>query len=279
MWEKRMVETSRGIFEFFVQGKGAPLCVAHLYSEFNELGNYFADSLVNDFEVYLINLKDAGASSVAVNDLELSMEETIKDLECIREALCFEKWGYAGHSTGGMLGLKYAILAPNSLTKLLVGGASASKEYMNHEESMYCSKSPLNKNLHEIFSVLKSSTSTLEERKKANMEWTNLSLYNIEKRKEYFAKPSSGKVVKRRLDYYSFTELPRYDVRESLLEVNVPSMVYCGRHDAQCPLVFSEEIYENLRNSSLYIFEKSNHYPFIEEKSEFKKMVHDFSEL
>jgi proline iminopeptidase len=56
MWEKRLVQTSRGEFEIFIMGTGEPLCATHLYSEFNELGSYFADSFVNHFQVILVNL-------------------------------------------------------------------------------------------------------------------------------------------------------------------------------------------------------------------------------
>ena len=66
------------------------------------------------------------------NDSEYSMTETIKDLEAIREALYINKWGFAGHSTGGMLALVYATEAQESLTKIIVG-AAASKEYASHK--------------------------------------------------------------------------------------------------------------------------------------------------
>jgi proline iminopeptidase len=279
MWEKHLIQTSRGEFEIFTQGTGEPLCVTHLYSEFNELGSYFADSFVHHFQVFLVNLKEAGESCKAIVQDELSMSETVKDLEAIRVALNCDEWGFAGHSTGGMLGLVYTSMYPESLTKLLVGGTTASKEYMYHKDCMYSSTNPLNKRLKEIFSVIKSSTATGEERRSANREWTNMSLYHVERQDEYFKLPSSGKVVSKRLDYYSFQDLPNYDVKSKLKEIVVPTIVFCGRYDAQCPLVFSEEIAEGIKNSSLYIFEESNHYPFIEEKEVFVKLVGDFKKL
>lgn len=279
MWEKRFVQTTRGTFEIFTQGNGEPVCVTHLYSEFNELGNYFADTLVNDFNVYLINLKEAGNSCKAQIDEELSMRETLKDLEAIRVALHYDKWSFAGHSTGGMLGLMYATLYSQSLTKLLIGGATATKRYMEHEGSIYSPKSPLNKRWKEVLSIIKSSTSTMEERRNANREWTNMSLYDPKRREDYFSKPSSGKVVQRRLDYYSFKDLPNYDILSELKSVILPSFIYCGRHDAQCPLVFSEEINSALKHSKLYIFEKSNHNPFLEENDTFLEMISDFKAL
>ena len=50
------------------------------------------------------------------------MIETIHDLEAIREALQLPTWHFAGHSTGGMLGLLYAITYPKSLQSLVLVG-------------------------------------------------------------------------------------------------------------------------------------------------------------
>lgn len=279
MWEKQLINTSRGEFEIFTQGTGEPLCITHLYSEFNELGYYFADTFITQFKVLLINLKDAGNSCKAENEEELSMREASKDLEAVREALNYDKWCFAGHSTGGMLGLVYATMYPDSLTKLLVGGATSNKKYMQDEGSMYSPNSPLNKRLLEIFSILKDPNTTLEERRNANKDWTDMSLYNPERRDEYFKIPSSGKVVQSRLDYYSFKDLPNYNIQCELQKINIPTIVYCGKYDAQCPLVFSEEINEGLKNSKLYIFERSNHIPYLEEKNLFLDMVFDFKKL
>jgi proline iminopeptidase len=278
MWKKEMIQTARGEFEVFMKGEGEPLCVTHLYSEFNERGAYFADEFTDYFKVILVNLRETGQSCKAEDDHLLSMEETVFDLEAIREALGYFKWAFGGHSTGGMLGLKYGILAQESLTKLIVGGAAASKKYMEHPSSMYCAKSPLNKRVLEILAILKTSQDRAE-RINASTEWSNMSLYQPEKREEYFKKPSSGRTMAKRLDYYSYKELPTYDLVEQLKKVKVPVFVYCGVHDAQCPYVFSEEIYANLPNSILYTFDYSNHSPFLEEKNKFNQMVIHFKDI
>ncbi|MEC1159147.1 alpha/beta fold hydrolase [Cytobacillus horneckiae] len=279
MWRQEIIDTKRGPFEVFTKGAGEPLCITHLYSEFNELGYYFAEPFTTNFKVYLVNLKEAGASCQAQTDDELSMLESCKDLEAIREALEIEQWGFAGHSTGGMLALVYSVYFNTSLTKVMIGGSTASKHYMNHQESMYCRESPLNKRIKEIMAILGSPQSARSLRVKVNREWTEMSLYRPENFDRYFSKLSSGKVVPKRLDYYSYQELPNYDIRELLREASVPAFVYCGRHDAQCPLPFSEEITSLLPYSRLYIFEESNHMPYLEEQEKFEAMVIAFSLL
>ncbi|WGU96712.1 alpha/beta fold hydrolase [Paenibacillus dendritiformis] len=279
MWTAEILETDRGIFEVFTQGQGDPLCIAHLYSEFNGRGYYFADRFTDEFRVYLINLKEAGNSCKIKSEHELSMAETCKDLEAVREALALEQWSYAGHSTGGMLGLMYAIHYPGSLTKMLVGGAAASNRYMEHEGSMYCPGSPLNDRLRELFSIMQSAESTREERSQAGREWTEMSLYKPEHFDHYFAEPSSGRVVHRRLDYYSYVELPNYDITGLLPAVLTPSIIYCGEHDTQCPLSCSQEIEEHLPNSKLVVFHDSSHVPYLEEKPLFMELVKEFRNL
>ena len=60
MWEQQLIETTRGIFEVFTKGEGKPLCVTHLYSEFNETGNRFAEMSVLYYKVHLVNLREKG---------------------------------------------------------------------------------------------------------------------------------------------------------------------------------------------------------------------------
>jgi proline iminopeptidase len=62
------------------------------------------------------------------------MEETVEDLEAVRKALGFVTWDFAGHSTGGMLGLMYSVTHPKSLSSLIVVGAAASKDYAGHPD-------------------------------------------------------------------------------------------------------------------------------------------------
>ena len=72
------------------------------------------------------------------------MIETIHDLEAIREALQLPTWHFAYHSTGGMLGLLYAITYPHSLQSLVVAGAAAS----NYTETPFCIYHPAHPQFH-----------------------------------------------------------------------------------------------------------------------------------
>ncbi len=103
-WERVFAATARGRFEVFTHGEGRPLCVTHLYSAFNETGDRFANCFTPHRQVFLVNPREAGQSQKAAEEAELDMEETVKDLEAVRRSFGFDRWDFAGHSTGGMLG-------------------------------------------------------------------------------------------------------------------------------------------------------------------------------
>ncbi|MGM8216600.1 alpha/beta fold hydrolase [Bacillaceae bacterium W0354] len=273
MWEKKYVKTDRGKFEMFVSGTGEPLCVTHLYSEYDERGNTFANPFTSYYKVHLVNLRGCGNSVEAETEEQYSMLESVKDLEAIRDALGFEQWGFAGHSTGGMLGLKYAVIAPTSLTKIIVGGASASKDYSSDEGSIYCHKNPKFTRIVEIMDQLNNPSTPIEIRKQLGYEWAAMSFYSEEKLKQSLNIPNSGKTVGSRLDYFRKVEISTYDLRDSLVNVNVPSYIYAGKYDAQCPHKFGKEIADLIPNAQFTTFYKSNHNPFVEEEERFIEFV------
>ncbi|MEA3318683.1 MAG: alpha/beta hydrolase [Bacillota bacterium] len=273
MWEQRFIETERGAFEYFTAGQGDPLATTHLYMAFDDRGSLIANPYTEYYKVYLINTRGAGNSVKAEVENQLSMKEAVKDLEAIRTALRLEQWAFAGHSTGGMLALQYGIDVPHSLTKLIAGCAAASKEYGAHKDSIYCAENKHFQRIVEIMDSLNDPYTPREERQKLGYEWALMSYYSEEKLKEAINRPNSGRTVGENLDYFRKVEVKNFDLRSQLKDINVPSYIYAGRHDAQCPVEFSIEMAELIPQSQLIIFEESNHNPFIEEEEKFREFV------
>lgn len=273
MWKQQLIETTRGIFEVFVAGQGEPLAVTHLYSEFDERGNLFANAFVPHYETYLINLRGCGQSDGPTARYTYAMDETVFDLEAIREALGFEMWTFAGHSTGGMLALAYATQCPKSLTQIVAGGLCASNAYMYNPKSIYCKENPNNVRIKEILAMLADPTSSREMRQAGSKEWALMSLYDAKSYEKLTSRPNSGKTVSKRLDYFSYEELPTFDLRPLLPSVQTKAAIYGGRYDAQCPYEYAVEAATLMPNAVLTTFEKSNHNPFVEEEEAFLQFV------
>ncbi|HGA0510918.1 TPA: alpha/beta hydrolase [Bacillus pacificus] len=277
MWKQQMINTKRGTFELFTKGSGEPLCITHHYSQFNETGDYFADVFTATHRVLLINLRDAGNSAKAQVENELSMIETIHDLEAIRETLQLPTWHFAGHSTGGMLGLLYAITYPKSLQSLVLVGAAAS----NYTETPFCIYHPAHPKFHymqKLIENLKSPHLTNAERKELSTERTKLSLHKPENYNSYFCKPIQKTMSASRINAFSH-EYPAFNLREHLPSMKTKTLIICGRYDVQCPIQYSIEMHEGIRNSIFVTFEESNHYPFLEEAAQFTSTTRTFYKL
>lgn len=275
IWKRRLVNTSRGVFEIFIKGEGTPLCVTHHYSEFNETGDYFADTFTSSHQVYLVNLREAGQSAKAVEHYQLSMLETIFDLEAIREALGYNQWGYAGHSTGGMLGIIYAIYFSDSLSFNVVVGAAAREYATFSSECIYNRNHPQFTRMQELIEELKRSDLSDEARKALSIERTKLSLYDPQRYSEFFSTDRTKKMSATRMNFFN-RELQIFDVSKKLKLITTPTLIMCGNYDVQCPLVYSLEMHDEILGSKLVTFLKSNHYPFLEEKELFLKEVQKF---
>lgn len=279
MWEILNIDTPRGRFEVFRKGQGKPIAITHLYSEFNHQGNQFADCFTIENNVFLINLTDCGKSRAMTELEDYSLASAVEDLEAVRQALGFEKWAFAGHSSGGMIGLKYAINKPNSLSRLIVGGISASAGYTRHKDSIYCKDNPYFPRIQEIFGKLDDIEVPLEERTELNKEWTLMSLHNKEAYELIVSRPNSGKVHSARLEYFSFTECLTYDLRPELPQIKVPTFVYAGRYDSQCPHVFGLEAAKLIPYAKFETFDNSNHFPYLEEELKFQQFVQQYVEV
>lgn len=253
MWTQQIINTKRGTFELFTKGNGEPLCITHHYSQFNKTGDYFADVFTATHHVFLINLRDAGNSVKVNSEKELSMIETIHDLEAVREALQLPTWHFAGHSTGGMLGLLYAITYPHSLQSLVAAGAAAS----NYTETPFCIYHPAHPQFHymqKLIENLKSPHLTSKERNELSTERTKLSLHKPENYNSYFCKPIQKTMSASWMNVFN-KEYPSFDLRENLPSIQTNTLIICGRHDVQCPIQYSIEMHKSIRNSIFIPFD------------------------
>jgi pimeloyl-ACP methyl ester carboxylesterase len=68
----------------------------------------------------------------------------------------------------------------------------------------------------------------------------------------------------------------RFLVRDKLDTIRVPTLVLVGRHDFICSPMQARIIHDGIRGSRLAVFEKSGHFPWIEEPELFFSTVTNF---
>jgi proline iminopeptidase len=251
--------------------------VTHHYSGFNHTGDYFAETFTDNHKVFLVNLREAGNSSKAIQAHELSMFDAIYDLEAIREALGYPSWIFAGHSTGGMIGVVYGIHFSKSLSSLIIVGSAARKYANSSPQCIYHPEHPQFKRMQQLIELLKRLDLSPKERNQFSEERTKLSLYSPHRYEEYFSLDINKKMSASRINFFIREEMI-FDVTRELGKITTQTLILSGRHDVQCPVFFSVEMNELIPNSRLTVFEESNHYPFLEEELLFRQVTNEFFE-
>lgn len=243
---------------------------------------------------------DPPSSGNSTRPMRLSMSEMH---ECADEAL--DVCGVSGpvdtmgHSMGGLTVLAYALERPQRVGRLvLIGTGSGGLAYMNAPGALwkppsllarwYTSKPAYTK----APGASRSGTHPAFWRMAAlailHIVWPRLApermLNNFIRHHSFYDKslaepeevslrdwlrPNKGRTdwhrIARKLDY-----APR------LGEIKVPALVLCGRHDPVYAPACSEELAASIENARLIWFERSGHFPFIEEPEAFWEEVSRF---
>ena len=164
MWKQQTINTKRGTFELLLKA------VANRFALHITIPNLMRLVItLRMFSllriVYCSLIYEALVTQQKPVENELSMIETIHDLEAIQETLQLPTWHFAGHSTGGMLGLLYAITYPKSLQSLVVVGAAAS----NYTETPFCIYHPEHPQFHYMQQLIENLKAlTLQMRNEKN---------------------------------------------------------------------------------------------------------------
>jgi len=82
----------------------------------------------------------------------------------------------------------------------------------------------------------------------------------------------SAKAHNYQVDYL----LPAYDVSSRLREIAVPTLVMTGAKDFITTPAAAQRIHTGIRDSELFIFENSGHFPYVEERGLFLQKTRDW---
>ncbi len=208
---------------------------------------------------------------------ELGMPEM---LHCSDETLeCFDVDGpvdVVGHSQGGVAALAFTLEQTKRVQRLLLLNTSSGGPAFMHASGAIWNRT------HPDFwrFALRASMTVLVPRRGPEIWMNNLifrdsyvdrSLFSPEpvNWRDWLSPPRPragwGTRIARQLDY-----------RTRLGEIGVPALVTAGRFDPQMPPECAEELARDIAESELVIFERSGHYPFVEEAEAFWSLVKRF---
>jgi len=255
---------------------GPAIVTTHQYiPEFGQ-GRGWTGTFLGAGRVFAVNGRGAGGSEPETVARKLTMGQMVEDLEALRVRLGLASWVFAGTSTGGMIGLLYALRYPASLRALVLNGSAASWRYILDPDCIYNGDNPYNSRAKLVMAPLFLPKPPSTARRRWAEVILELGLRQKEKLPELL--DERGDLVVDRLRAYIDEVRPPdpYDLEGRLGEIRTPTLVTCGRFDNQCPIQQSEILHEGIPNSQLTIFEHSGHFPYFEEPEAFRDAVHRF---
>ncbi|QAY67940.1 alpha/beta fold hydrolase [Paenibacillus protaetiae] len=202
-----------------------------------------------------------------VDPATCTLEQLADDIEALRRYLGLERIYLLGHSFGGMVAQVYATRYPDSLAKLLLINTAPSKEFYPAALD-YASRVATPEQLKTIPELFEGNIRDDEHL----IQWWEVCypLYFHVLDEEVMRETGNRPIGSLEVANYTFKHLiPKYDVRDKLPALQVPTLIVGARYDWITPLSQSEEMHRLIPGSELAIFEQSGHMPFIEEHAAF----------
>lgn len=261
-------------------GEGEPIIVLHAGPGLGH--NYLLPHLNNlseNYQLIFYDQRGSGLSEANIDSESITVNEFVKDIDLIRTHFGFEKIHIMGHSWGGYLAMKYAIINPNNVRSLLlVSSNGATEESLKDYDRIRAERmtSEDTKKMSEIF---------------ASEEFKVAEVNTIENLVRMFFKPVlyeasyidsinfgiSEYTAKNLFTIFGLLSNDRkgYDLTEQLKYLSIPTLIIHGNDDPLLPK-YALVLHETISGSELVMIENSGHFPFVEQPERFTSAVTDF---
>jgi proline iminopeptidase len=186
--------------------------------------------------------------SSAGTDADYTHTRWVDDVRRLAQLLGLSRFALLGHSYGGFLALEYALRWPKSLTHLILVGTSAGP--VRAPTRTFESDSAVREYFGEVWPMLFTGN---------DKHWELFDMIG------FHAGPYNAAFAR---------ELPAYDLRERINEIEVPMLLVVGSNDAY--LSHMEWLAAHARHAKLCVIESAGHFPFVEKPEEFVRVTSAF---
>lgn len=229
-------------------------------------------SLANHREVILYDQRGCGRSEPMVDEISCTFDDNVEDLENLRTGLGLEKIDLVGHSWGGLLALGYALRMGENVRKIIL--ITPALTYYP------------NPSWQEFLRTLSSSTRLEMERVRASQDRSEVAkaaaLWRLTVREFFHHKEAQREIDLAGMSYSPKVairlgqDLKDLDLRPQLRRLKIPALIIAGKHDPRLALRHHQKLARYLPETTLVVMEKSGHFPFLEEKERFVRVVEKF---
>lgn len=252
-------------------GSGVPCVVIHGGLGLDHIYMKPLDPLGDVLRLIYVDVRGNGRSGRPPLET-LTFETFCADLEALRQYLGIERWAVLGSSYGGFIALEYALRYSQRISHLILSDTSPSLgDYKEEIEANIKRHNPS----PVVLAAL--ADEPTDDASFARNLTTLLPLYYTHFDAEQARRQFEGTIFCYQTAAYTLDMATRsYNVIERLGEIRIPTLVTVGRDDFICPPSRAAILHASIPTAELAIFERSGHFPFVEEPETFFGAVRDW---
>jgi proline iminopeptidase len=248
------------------------------------------EALHEHFRVVYYDGFGRGRSERAKRPDEYSVERDVQEIDALRRALGIERWHVYGHSYGGLVAQAYAARYPQSVSRLVLANTFVSAEDYQASNDHFVRE--VREYLPEVsadLAALRSGghlSSSPEVQKVIFGDFTRmLALFYLYDRalaptivfdEHSFNAEQYYRLMGADADFVLGGEVGLMDFRAVLPKLKMPILVTAGRADGIVLPRLARRVHEHAPGSKWHVFEKSGHFPFMEETAAHAATLIDF---
>ena len=274
---------------YSIAGKGEPLLI--IPGGPGSPHNYFQpymDRLADFVQLIYFDPFGRGLSSKAKNPSEYSFQNDVDEIEALLNALNLGPVNIYGHSYGGIVSQAYALKYPESVKRLILANTIHSAEMWqkgNNDTWNYQLENQSPELWHRLDSLRQEgilSTDSAYQHIQGEMPLSLSFFYDPSNAPDstYANRSFSLEVYKQiagpDADIVLGGDLASVDFRSHLKKIMVPTIIIAGRFDRVAIPKYSIQFKSFMPQAKFIMFEKSGHYPFIEEAELHTKILESF---
>lgn len=240
--------------------------------------------LETNFTLVYIDPRGTGDVAPLTDLAQLGSDYMVDDLDALRQHLGLSRIVLLGHAHGGFIALKYALKYPTRVAQLIIVDCIL---FDNLEDDIRI----INENLQRhprrkdpqwetaIVRFKNEYEARSAEALRENLQTTAILYFNYysqSQRAVFERSLHEAKLSIHNFDQFLRSDLVRYNLDGLETRLNVPTLLLYGLYDPYFIRASARQLHFSIRNSKLEIFERSGHFPWMEESAHFAEVFKAF---
>jgi proline iminopeptidase len=261
---------------YLIEGTG-PTCIvvgpAHMYPPL------FSDQLKQRIRFVYLDFKNSWNADSPNAVEKITLDSLVEEVDQVRSGLGLEKVCLFGHSAPGLVAMEYTLRHPERVSQLILVSVEPyfNSDWIKARTRFWETEASADRKAVHKQNVERISDATLQSLSPRDA----FAMRYVRNGAKYFYDPSydfywafAGKQLSAEmLNHYLKTILAEYDPRPRIASNTVPKFLALGRYDYNIPYREWDSSRKTIPNLTSHIFERSGHFPMIEESALFDERL------